>query len=86
MRKLKTVIVILLLANMFLFANNLVIKNKIKSTDISIDEKKIQIDNNKSQIESLVSNKEKVEIENELVEKEYEVWIHQNEKLENLLH
>lgn len=86
MRKLKTVIVILLLANMFLFANNLVIKNKIKSTDISIDEKKIQIDNNKSQIGSLVSNKEKVEIENELVEKEYEVWIHQNEKLENLLH
>ena len=50
------------------------------------EEKKLMVEDIDSKIESLQKTIDEVVIDNINVEKEYKVWIHQNEKLENILH
>lgn len=86
MKKATKFIITLLVIGAFLFGLRIISNNKIKLLDEDIFEKESLIENNDLQITDLSSKKDELIKKNELVEKEYKVWIHQNEKLENILH
>lgn len=84
--KTKKVIISLLTINIFLLCIFLFTNNKTKKLNKNIEEKKLMVEDIDSKIESLQKTIDEVVIDNINVEKEYKVWIHQNEKLENILH
>lgn len=86
MKKATKFIITLLVIGAFLFGLRIISINKIKLLDEDIFEKESLIENNDLQITDLSSKKDELVKNYELVEKEYKVWIHQNEKLENILH
>lgn len=86
MKILRNVIIVVLIVDAFLFASKIYLDKQIKQLDQTINEKEILIDNNNTQVDLLSSSIDSAIEDSELVQKEYEVWIHQNEKLEKLLH
>ena len=86
MKKATKFIITLLVIGAFLFGLRIISINKIKLLDEDIFEKESLIENNDLQITDLSSKKDELVKNYELVKKEYKVWIHQNEKLENILH
>lgn len=69
----------------FFIIGNVDKNNRIEKLEEEIKQKQIQIVENNSQIELLSTTKEKAMKDSELIDKEYKVWVHQNEKLQDIL-
>lgn len=80
-----TSIVLLILIDIFFIIGNVDKNNRIEKLEEEIKQKQIQIVENNSQIELLSTTKEKAMEDSELIDKEYKVWVHQNEKLQDIL-
>lgn len=86
MKKIRIIsLIIILFVNIFLITQKYSLNNKINNIDEEIKQKQEQINDNKSQIDLLTTAKQEAMQNSELIEKEYKVWIHQNEKLEDIL-
>lgn len=80
-----TSIILLILIDIFFIIGNVDKNNRIEKLEEEIKQKQIQIVENNSQIELLSTTKEKAMKDSELIDKEYKVWVHQNEKLQDIL-
>lgn len=86
MKKIRIIsLIIFLTVNIFLITQKYSLNNKINNIEEEINQKQEQINDNKSQIDLLTITKQEAMQNSELIEKEYKVWIHQNEKLEDIL-
>ena len=75
----------MIVINVLLIVSNFYVNNKIEYTNEIITQKNQQIEYNKQQINQLESSIQQAKANSELVEKEYNVWVHQNEKLQDIL-
>lgn len=85
MRKNKRIILLLILTSIFLLCIIISLDNKNNRINHEIVEKEALIERNDSKINTLTLEIEDASNKSEYLKKEYKVWVHQLEKLENIL-
>lgn len=86
MKKKFVIVLVLIAIDSFLLCTRIFGNKKSEELNRNIEEKEQLIIDNDLKISSLQATIAEAEKNNDNVEKEYKVWVHQNEKLENILH